>query len=111
MGKITRHGGATRAEWRSPADVLRERGKLGPYGPPPAGVVVVPAAAQQVAAPVADAVAPARPPTSGPGSGAPVWREYAAAVTGTDPGEWAGYTRDQIIELLDSPEEGGHGAA
>lgn len=45
-----------------------------------------------------------RPPTSGPGSGAPAWREYAAATTGTSIEEWAGLGRDEIIELLDDPE-------
>lgn len=50
-------------------------------------------------------VVPVRPPTSGPGSGAPAWREYAAAVTGTPVEEWSTLSRDEIVELLDKPEE------
>jgi hypothetical protein len=41
-----------------------------------------------------------RPPTSGPGSGAPAWREYAAAVTGRPVGEFAAMGRDDIVALL-----------
>lgn len=32
MGKITRHNGPSIREFQSPAHVLRQRGKLGPYG-------------------------------------------------------------------------------
>lgn len=47
---------------------------------------------------------PVRPPTSGPGSGADAWRRYAAQVTDSPVDQWAGLSRDEIIELLDDPE-------
>lgn len=45
---------------------------------------------------------PQRPPTSGPGSGAQAWREYAAAVTGAPVDSYAALGRDEIIALLES---------
>lgn len=47
---------------------------------------------------------PVRPPESGPGSGVAAWREYAAAVTGSDIDAWSSLSRDEIIELLDEDE-------
>lgn len=43
---------------------------------------------------------PAPPPTSGPGSGTPAWRAYAAAYTGTPLEEWEGMSRTDIQDRL-----------
>jgi hypothetical protein len=49
---------------------------------------------------------PQRPPTSGAGSSAPVWREYAAAVLGAPAETYATLGRDEIIALLNAQPVG-----